>query len=181
MAMSATHEAGVRSLGAWLLVAYLALLFFGFGSGMLESFLNYPMWRDMGARMDNADFIFTRREHTWRIFPLLVIPLAARVPATIALLLWGPAFVPRKAVVAALALQLVGWTSSGFIQIPIQLALTDRGFSDGLFARLIVTDRWLRVLPFVVEVSIGMLLLRQLVHALERPTARPPEAVGVGH
>jgi hypothetical protein len=166
MGVSTAPENGTRALGEWLLVVYFALLFFGLGAGLLESLLNYPMWRDMGARMSNADFIATRRDHTWRVFPLLVIPLALRVPATLALIWRGPAFVQRRAVLAALAAQLVGWASSGFIQIPIQVALTERGFSDELFARLIVTDLWLRVLPFACEAAVGLLVLRRLVREL---------------
>src|SRR5262245_1637947 len=178
MAVSAGRLNGTgRAPGAWLLVAYLALLFFGLGAGLLESLLNYPMWRDMGARMSNEDFMLTRREHTWRVFPLLVIPLALRVPATLTLLRWRPPFVPRWAVLVALAAQLVGWASSGLIQIPIQHALTDRGFSDDLFARLIVTDLWLRVLPFSCEGAIGALILRRVARELADPTAvEPPEA-----
>jgi hypothetical protein len=163
----------VAARGAGPLLVYLALLFFGLGAGLLESFLNYPMWRDMGARMSNEDFMATRREHTWRVFPLLVIPLALRVPATLALLWWRPRFVPRWAVLAALAVQVVGWASSGIIQIPIQVALTERGFSDDLFARLIVTDLWLRAVPFVCEGVIGALMLRCLARELAGPGAGP--------
>lgn len=172
MSASVIREKGTRTLGAWLLVVYLALLFFGLGAGLLESFLNYPMWRDMGARMSNEDFMLTRREHTWRIFPLLVIPLALRVPVTLALLWRRPAFVPLWAILVALAGQLVGWASSATIQIPIQNALTDHGFSDDLFARLIVTDLWLRVLPFTCEAVVGVLILRRLVCELT-PTVQP--------
>lgn len=172
--MNASTDRGndPRLLGAWLLVAYLALLFFGLGAGLLESLLNYPMWRDMGARMSNEDFMLTRREHTWRIFPLLVIPLALRVPVALALLWRRPSFVPRWAVLVGLTMQAVGWASSLLIQIPIQFALTDNGFSDELFARLIVTDLWFRVLPLACEVAVGLLILRRLVGELA-PTSAP--------
>jgi hypothetical protein len=66
----------------------------------------------------------------------------------------------------ALAGQVTGWVSSGLIQIPIQLALTDRGYSDELFARLIVTDFWLRVLPLLGEVVAEVAMLRRVVAAL---------------
>ncbi|KAM3113174.1 hypothetical protein [Phormidesmis sp. 146-33] len=152
-----------RSQSLWLLLLYLALLFYGFGVQMLESFLNYPMWWDLGARMSNVDFIAVRQVHQWRIFPLLVIPLALRVPVSIALFWWRPAFIQVWMLVAILALQLIGWTSSVRIQIPIQLALTNQGFSNELFARLITTDIWFRVLPFVCEVWIGLLIVRLML------------------
>jgi hypothetical protein len=170
-----TAETGPRPLGAYVLAAYLALLAYGLGAGMLESFLNYPMWRDMGARMADVDFKATRAEHTWRIFPLLVIPLALRAPVTLALLAWRPAFVPAWAVQVALAAQFLGWLSSGTIQIPIQTALTERGYSDELFARLIVTDLWFRVFPALCEAAVGLFLLGRTARELARIPCTSPD------
>jgi hypothetical protein len=173
-----TAETESRPFGAYLLIAYLALLCYGLGAGLLESFLNYPMWRDMGARMNNADFMATRADHTWRIFPLLVIPLALRAPVTLALFAWRPRFVPGWAVRVAVAAQFIGWVSSVTVQIPIQTALTETGYSNLLFARLIVTDIWFRVLPFVCEGAVGIFLLGRAARELGRvclpaPTAPP--------
>jgi hypothetical protein len=159
--------------GGRLFVAYVALLFFGLGAAMLESFLNYPMWRDLGTRMTNDDFVANRRAHEWRIYPLLVVPLLLRVPVTLALLWRRPDFVPRWVVLAALAVQVVGWSSSAVIQIPIQMQLTHEGFSDAQFARLIVTDLWLRAVPFWCEVAVGVVLM---LRAADRLNARASRA-----
>jgi hypothetical protein len=159
MGVEGVRPAGGR--GAVVLAAYLALLFYADGAFLLESQLNYPMWRDMGGRMADADFTATRVEHLWKIFPLLVIPALARLPLSVALLWVRPAFVPRAAVAVALACQAVSWASSVAIQIPIQYAL-HAGYSDALFGRLIVTDRWLRVLPAAVELAVGGFLLWRL-------------------
>jgi hypothetical protein len=175
MSASAGHESSPHTLNAWLLIAYIALLYFGLGAGLLESFLNYPMWWDMGARMSNEDFMLTRREHTWRVYPLLVVPLALRFPVTLALLWRRPRLFPQWALWVAVAGQLLGWASSGVIQIPIQVALTDCGFSDELFARLIVTDRWLRVLPFVCEAVAELWMLRRVVDELAVASVRKAE------
>lgn len=107
MSASVTNKSGPHTLNAWLLIAYIALLYFGLGAGLLESFLNYPMW-DMGARMSNEDFIATRREHTWRIYLLLVVPLALRVLVTLALLWRRPHLFPRWALWVAVGGQLIG-------------------------------------------------------------------------
>ena len=163
-----TTDRDPRPLGAYALAAYLALLAYGLGAEMLESLLNYPLWRDMGARMADADFVATRAEHTWRIFPLLVIPLALRVPVTLALLAWRPRFVPGWAVQVALTAQFLGWLSSATIQIPIQFALTERGYSDELFVRLIVTDLWFRVFPAACEGAVGLFLLARTARQLAR-------------
>lgn len=62
--------------------------------------------------------------------------------------------------------------SSGIVQIPIQVALTEHGFSNELFARLIVTDRWLRVLPFVCEAIAELWMMRRVVDELASASAR---------
>jgi hypothetical protein len=164
------------AVGGWLLTAYLVLLFYGLGVTLLESLLNYPMWWDMGARMNNDDFMTTRRDHTWRILTVMVAPLALRVPVTLALLWRRPSFLPLWAVLIAAAVQLVGWSSSVLIQIPIQFELSDHGFSDALFDRLIVTDRWLRVLPLVGEAAVGVWVLHRAVAAVRPANPRLREA-----
>jgi len=153
-----TDNRGPHALNAWLLIAYIALLYLGQGASLLESFLNDPMWRDMGAE----DFMPTRSEHIWRIYPLLVVPLALRVPVTLSLLWRRPHLFPRWALWVALAGHMTGWASSGFIQT----ALTEHGFSDALFSRLVVTDRWLRVLPFACEAIAELWVLRRVVDEL---------------
>lgn len=150
---------------------YLALLYYGFGVGMLESLMNYPMWKDFGARMTNADFIATRNGDLWRVFPLLVIPEAARVPVTLALLWLRPVFVPRWVPPFALAMQAILWLSSATIQIPIQLTLNADGFSNELFDRLIATDLWLRVLPLTTEVAVSGFIIWRIVGRLTTSTA----------
>lgn len=80
-----------------------------------------------------------------------------------------PRFPPQWAVPFALAMQAISWTSSVTIPIPIQVALTADGFSNELFDRLIVTDLWLRVLPAVCEVAVGLVVIRSVVRRLTAP------------
>ena len=167
--MFAPPSSRVRPASAGVVCLYLALLYYGSGVGLLESLLNYPLWHDMGGRMANDDFVATRNGVLWRVFPLLVIPEACRLPVTVALLALRPPFVPRWVPAAALTLQAIAWTSSALIQIPIQLALSEHGYSDDLFRRLMVTDLWLRVLPGVAEAAVGGLLLVRVARQLCRP------------
>jgi hypothetical protein len=83
-----------------------------------------------------------------------------------------PYLFPRWALGVAVVSQLVGWTSSGLIQIPIQVALTEQGFSDELFAQFVVTDRWLGVLPFACEAVAGLWVLQRVADELAATAAR---------
>ena len=95
-----------------LLLLFFALYFYRVGAGNMEALLNYPFWRDMGAVMTNDAFIELRQDHLWKVFPLLVVPLAALLIVT-ALLAWrGSPPVPRWMFVGALACQLVNVAST---------------------------------------------------------------------
>lgn len=101
--------------------------------------------------MSNDDFIRLRDEHLWKVFPLLVAPIALLVIVT-AILAWtGAPPVPRWVFVGALACQSIMVASTVFIQIPIQFELTRSGFDVALIDRLIWTDLVLRKLPSVAE------------------------------
>lgn len=136
---------------AILLLLFFCLFFYRLGASNFEALLNYPFWRDMGSMMSNDDFIRLRDEHLWKVFPLLVAPIALLVIVT-AILAWtGAPPVPRWVFVGALACQSIMVASTVLIQIPIQFELTRSGFDAALIDRLIWTDLVLRKLPSVAE------------------------------
>lgn len=139
------------SFTALLLLLFFALYFYRFGASNIEGLLNYPFWRDMGPMMGNDDFMSLRREHLWKIFPLLVFPMLLLVLVTGALAVRGAPPVPRWVFIIALVCQLINLGSTAFIQVPIQLQLTGSGFNAALLDRLISTDLLFRKLPSVPE------------------------------
>lgn len=130
---------------------FFGLFFYRLGASNIEALLNYPFWRDMGSMMSNDDFIRLRDEHLWKVFPLLVAPIALLVIVTAVLAWTGAPPVPRWVFIGALACQSVMVASTILIQIPIQFELTRSGFDAALLDRLILTDLLLRKLPSLVE------------------------------
>jgi hypothetical protein len=130
----------------WIFLMAFSLVCYGTGAAFIESFVNYASWHLIGA----DEFIAYHRFISPRVLALLVAPLLLGTACTI-LMLWSrPAAIPAWAVWAALAAQAVVWLSTVTIQVPIQFLLSERGLSVELIDRLIVTNFWLRRIPYAV-------------------------------
>lgn len=121
-----------------------ALVFYGNGAALIESFVNYPSWHLIGA----SDFIAYHRFIGPRIIAFLVAPAVTGTILTILLLRSRPRQIPLWSVWAAVILQLVMWTSTALIQVPIQMQLGSTGFSASLLDRLMETNWWFRRIPY---------------------------------
>jgi len=146
-----------------LLVAFFCLFFSVWGAGNLEGWMNYPFWRDMGAMMTNEEFKQLRADHHWKIVPSLVVPYAIFGLVTIALAIAPPPSIPRWAMLIIVALQLVSFTSTVFIQVPIQFHLSTHGYDLAALDRLITTNFWFRHLPHMAQVPLVIYLLWRAV------------------
>jgi hypothetical protein len=128
----------------WIFLMAFSLVFYGTGAAFVESFVNYASWHLIGA----DEFIAYHRFISPRVLTFLVAPLLLGTAFTI-LMLWSrPAAIPAWAVWAALAAQTVVWISTITIQVPIQFLLSEHGLSVELVDRLIVTNFWLRRIPY---------------------------------
>ena len=92
----------------------------------------------------------------------MVIPIAVK-SALVLLLLWlrPPAF-PTWALVAAVVLEVINWTSTIAIQIPIQIQLSNAGFSQVLLDKLILTD-WIRKISSIASALLFFWLMAGLL------------------
>ena len=163
--MSARTEPAASAAQSLALLCFICLFFYRFGAANLEGLVNYPFWRDMGQTMSNADFIRLRELHLWKVYPLLVLPFGLEIIAATVLLRLGHPAVPRWMFVAIVALLLVAFLSTVFIQIPIQNQHTRSGYDRPGFDRLIATDLWLRKVPSLAE---GLLAIRVLWRVITR-------------
>jgi len=126
-------------------VIAFALVWYGNGAAFIESFVNYPSWRLIGA-----EFTVYHQFISPRVLMFLVAPALLGTVFTI-LLLWArPATIPVWAVWAAIATHVVVWVSTATIQVPIQIQLSQHGLSAGLIDRLIETNFWLRRIPYAI-------------------------------
>ena len=147
----------------WIFVMAFGLVFYGNGAGFIESFVNYPSWHLVGAN----EFVAYHQFISPRVIAFLVIPALAGTVCTLLMLWWRPVVVPRWSVWAALATQVIVWGSTVFIQIPIQLQLGSHGVSAELIDRLIVTNFWLRRVPYAICALLFLWMSVQAVRAGE--------------
>jgi hypothetical protein len=146
-------------LSIWLFLVTLALVFYNLGSTFIESFVNYPTWRLVGAN----EF---RAFHQAVGFLYIIYGVAPGVLATVLTLLllyFRPPAIPTWAILVAVGLQLVMWAFSVSIKIPIQMKLDKEGLSPSLINRLIVTNLWLRRLPTTANAVLFLWMASLLV------------------
>jgi hypothetical protein len=133
-------------MARWIFVIAFALVFYGNGAAFVESFVNYSSWHLIGA----DEFLAYHHFIGPRVLALLVAPALLGTVFTVLMLWQRPAAIPLWAVWAAIGAQAIVWVSTATIQVPIQLQLSAHGQSLPLIERLIVTNFWLRRIPYAV-------------------------------
>jgi hypothetical protein len=152
----------------WVFSIAFALVWYGNGAAFIESFVNYPSWHLVGAEEFSAYHQFISP----RVIAFLVAPAVLGTIFTIALIWLRPLGVPAWALWGAILTQIVVWTSTIAIQLPIQFALSESGFSVELIERLTTTNFWLRRVPYVISAALFLwMAVRLLVTATARRAA----------
>jgi hypothetical protein len=149
----------------WIFVIAFALVFYGTGAAVMESFVNYASWPLIGA----DEFIAYHQFISPRVLAFLVAPLLLGTAFTIGMLWSRPAVIPRWAVWTAIAAQGVVWVSTVTIQVPIQIQLSNHGISAGLVERLIETNFWLRRIPYGICAGLFLWMAAEVVGASGAP------------
>jgi hypothetical protein len=155
------------SISIWLFLISFALVFYGMGASFVESFVNYPTWRLIGAN----EFRAYHQALSPLVIGYMVIPMLITTLLTVLLLWFRPTPIPQWAIWLSVLLQLMVWVSTAAIQIPIQMQLSRDGLSLPLIERLIVTNLWLRKLPQIINVSIFLWLMSLLLRVNSKPRA----------
>jgi len=152
----------------YVFLAAFSLIFYGTGAAFIEGFVNYSSWHLIGAN----EFITYHGFITPRVLTYLVAPLLLGTALTIGLLWIRPAAVPLWAVWAAILLQIVVWISTLLIQVPIQLQLGEKGFAPELMDRLIVSNFWLRRVPYGICAGLFLWMAARTIDAGESGITR---------
>ena len=156
----------------WVTALFFMLSFFGAGGGTVESFVNYPTWLLIGEN----EFQAFHQALGQRIIITMVIPMALSTVFNVLLFWYRPSVIPRWTVWVTLALALISWISSALIQIPIQIQLSETGYSREAIERLIATDLPLRAIPNFSRLGIAFWML---VLAMGQPIQKEKPAVQV--
>ena len=135
-----------RPLSVWLFLATFCLIFYGMGASFVESFVNYPTWRLIGAN----EFRAYHNAVSPLVIGYMVIPMLVGTVLSIVMLWVRPIQIPLGAILAAVILQLIIWVSTATIQLPIQFQLGADGLSIPAIERLIFTNLWFRKVPQVI-------------------------------
>jgi hypothetical protein len=143
----------------WLFLIAFALVFYGMGASFVESFVNYPTWRLIGAN----EFRAYRQALSPLVIGYMVIPMLITTIMTMLLLWYRPAPLPQWAIWLAVVLQLIIWVSTAAIQLPIQMQLSRDGLSLPLIERLIFTNWWLRKVPQIINALLFLWLMSLLL------------------
>ena len=149
-----SNKASIR-----LFLICFALVFYGVGASFVESFVNYPTWRLIGAN----EFRAYHQALTPLVIGYMVIPMLITTLLTSFLLWFRPAPIPQWAIWLAVVLQLIIWASTVAIQLPIQMQLSRDGLSLPLINGLIFTNWWLRKVPQIINALLFLWLMSLLL------------------
>ena len=152
--MQTSSNASIR-----LFLICFALVFYGVGASFVESFVNYPTWRLIGAN----EFRAYHQALTPLVIGYMVIPMLITTLLTSFLLWFRPAPIPQWAIWLAVVLQLIIWASTVAIQLPIQMQLSRDGLSLPLINGLIFTNWWLRKVPQIINALLFLWLMSLLL------------------
>src|SRR4051812_31357937 len=128
----------------WVFLIAFALVCYGTGAALMDGFVGYSSWHLVGS----AEFTAFHRFISPRILTYLVAPLVLGTVFSVLLIWFRPAVIPAWPVWASIGLQAIVWVSTVTIQVPIQVRLSADGLSLPLLERLIVTNFWLRRIPY---------------------------------
>ena len=142
-----------------LLALNLAATFYLTGVIWIVQFVQYPFFADIDPQK------FTRYHDDYRfwITPVVAPPMIVELLTAILLVFYAPAAIGSKLLWLALALTLLVWASTFFVQVPLHERLAG-GFDAETHAALVRTN-WIRTvlwsLRAVLVLYFAWLILRQ--------------------
>ncbi|MEP6788802.1 MAG: hypothetical protein ABJB40_10255 [Acidobacteriota bacterium] len=139
----------------WLFLITFALIFYGMGASFVESFVNYPTWRLIGAN----EFLAYHHAISPLVIGYMVIPMVLATVLTILLVWFRPEPIPRWAIWLSVFLQMLVWVSTAAIQVPIQIQLSTTGLSLPLIDQLIFTNLWFRKIPQIINIVLFLWMM----------------------
>lgn len=160
----------------WFLLAYVVLTFYCLGAAVMQEFVEYQSWADLGPYLSAADFAAWHLATTQYATPFLTVP-ALLLSAVLLLLCWHlPPAVPRPALWLAIACHGVFWLSTILVQWPLEGALSEGSFSPDLMARLLHSD-WVRKVLLLVEAPLAVYMAHRVLQAAQPGTHAPAAAL----
>lgn len=163
----------------WTFLTYVLLTFYCLGAAVMNEFVEYQSWADLGPYMSATDFATWHMSTTQYTVPFLTVP-ALLLTVVVVLLFWQlPPSVPRAALWVVLACHVVAWSSSVFVQWPLEVELSKGNFTPELMDHLLRSD-WVRKLMLFIEAPLAVYMAHRALHpALSRQEAPAASAGSV--
>lgn len=142
-------------------LCFLLLTFYCFGAAVMNEWVQYQSWADLGQYISVADFARWHTATNKLIIPVLVLPMALLTMIAFSLIWLLPPLIPRWTLWVVLSCHVVAWCSTLFIQVPIEMQLEQQGYSSALMQQLLRTD-WIRKVAFLVEIPVVIFMASYL-------------------
>lgn len=107
--------------------------------------VHYPMFKHVGAEAFRNYEHLHQRLTTWVVAP----PMLTELLSALLLLFWGPIRFPMYAAVIGLALLLLIWLSTAFVQVPKHRSLSN-AYDAGVIDTLVLSN-WIRTILWSVR------------------------------
>lgn len=142
-----------------LLIANLVSTCYMVGLIWMVQIVHYPLFAKVGAER------FEQYQVSHQSLTTLVVgpPMLVEFLTAVMLVWYRPMSVPAWLVYTALALLVVVWASTAFVQVPCHEKLTG-GFDAAAHSRLVVSN-WIRTIGWTVR---GVLVTWMLVYVLNK-------------
>lgn len=153
-----------------LFFAIFALVFYLVGASFVQSFVSYPVWREVGADEFRAYY----QELSSRIVRIMVLPGIMEILLTVALVWLRPRVIPRWPIVLALGFNFVRFVSTAVIQLRVREQLNDGGLSPEAINAMTQGD-YLTQASSIARALLYVWMMSRVVGGQER--AGPPDLV----
>ncbi len=147
-----------NAISSTIFSIYIAISFYVFGGGVVNSMVAYRTWRQVGP----AEFPAFHHIDSRFIIPFFVVFFFLSFIPQIFLFWFRPIVIPKWMVILALLFNLITMISTITIQIPIQLKL-EEAFSLPLINKLIDTDLIFRKIPMLLLAVVNFAMLYKVV------------------
>ncbi|GAB3227742.1 hypothetical protein [Spirosoma arcticum] len=157
------------ALSERVFLLYLLLTFYCFGAAMMNEFVEYQSWADLGQYISASDFGKWHAATSQTMIPFLVLPMALLTLVAISLIWFLPSTIPRWMLWIVLGCHIIAWLSTILIQVPIELQFDQQGYSGPLMQRLLTTD-WIRKGAFFVEIPVALWMVSYFLNRARTPS-----------
>ncbi|UYZ57623.1 hypothetical protein [Hymenobacter latericus] len=158
-----------------LFLLYLLLTFYCLGAAVMNEFVEYQSWADLGPYLSAADFAAWHVATSQHALPFLTVPALFLTVVVLALFWDLPPAIPRWPLYVVAACHALSWASSVLVQFPLEARLSQGEFSPELMNYLIHSD-WLRKLTLFVEAPMAAYMAHRALHGAAAPAGNGVQA-----